>query len=224
MIGNVRSLDFVSLDFGDLGELLPMNVLRLFLWLAALASAAAGQDQCPLLVRVMNPAGNLLSGVPVTVEEKDGRAESGVTNNGQVRFCDLGVLHVTVGIGSQYGCSYTKVQNVPLAWGITRTLSVIFDDMACRVDEPPPILLCAVLFRFKDDAGKWIPGVTFKPSLQRLPNAESDSYGRIMVRMANGEDLKVEAVKQGYLSEPINLHCSRNLLLREQTVTMHGVR
>jgi hypothetical protein len=201
-----------------------MNAFWLVLLLAAASAPAAGQDFCPLVVHVMDPGGKLVSGVPVKVEEKSGRAVSSTVEKGEVRFCDLGVLHVTVSVGFPSGCNYTVVQNVPLVWSLTRKLDITYDEGVCRVDGPPPILLCAVLFRFADENGKWLPGVGFAPPVSRFPGLRSDSYGRSMVRAADGEEVHTSTDKPGYLPQVIQFKCSNNLSQAEQVITLQRAR
>jgi hypothetical protein len=199
--------------------------IRLFMFALLLGfESASAQEFCSLTVQVVDPKGKIVAGVPVTVEEKTGRIESASGDGGEVRFCDLGVLPVVIRVGSPYDCDHTVVQNVPLTWGLTRQVRVIFDRMACLTDSPPPPLLCAVLFRFSDDKGSWIPGVEFKPAIQRFPNLRSDAYGRAMVRMANGEELHVKTSKDGYLPVAIDLKCSSNLTDRERTVILQKIQ
>lgn len=178
------------------------------------------QDYCSLVVQVVNPAGTPVDRIPVTVEERDGRVESGSTEGGEMRFCGLGVSPVTVTVGASHRCNYTIVGNVPLAWMVTRKLKIVFDQTVCQVDEPPPILLCAVLFRFVDQDGKRIAGVEFSPLLPRFPDLKSDVFGRAMVRMANREEFQASAVKPGFAPEPIDVKCSSNLTDRERTIVL----
>lgn len=183
----------------------------------ALASAAA-QDYCSLIVQVVDPNGNPISGVSVALQEATGRVESATAENGEARFCDLGVLGVAVSVGSSSGCQ-TVVRNLPLDWQLTRRIKMMYDRAPCLVDGPSPVLLCSLLLRFTDGSGRWISGVGFNPGVPRSPNLRSDSYGRAMVRMANREELHVTTAKEGYLPEVIDLQCSSNLG-RERIVTL----
>jgi hypothetical protein len=201
-----------------------MRLLRpIFLLLGGVARLIA-QDHCSLIVQVVDPSGGVIAGVPVTVEEVNGRVVSSSVEGGEARFCDLGVSSVTVSVGASTDCDYTVVRNVPLVWGLPRKLRIVFDRTVCQVDGPPPTFLCSVLLRFIDEAGRWIPAVEFNPPIQRSPNLRSDSYGRAMVRMSNGEGLRTFTDKHGYLPERIDLNCSSNLTIRERIVTLRKTR
>jgi hypothetical protein len=181
---------------------------------------AAAQDYCSLVVDVTDSGDRPLTHVPVTVEEADGRTESSPTEKGEARFCDLGISQVTVSVGSPSDCTYAVVRNVPLLWSATRRIKVVYDNGICAVDEPPPILLCAVLLRFRGQNGNWISGVKFDPPLPRFLDLRSDSSGRAMIRLANREELHTATRKDGYISRGIDLSCSGNLTERERIVTL----
>jgi hypothetical protein len=101
-----------------------------------------------------------------------------------------------------------------------RKVKIVFDDMPCHVDGPPPILLCGVLFRFADESGNGVANVGFNPPLQRGPDLRSDSYGRMMVRIANHESFHTDTEKSGYSPESVDLECSSSLLERERTIRL----
>jgi hypothetical protein len=200
-----------------------MSVLQI-IFLAILSTASvAAQDYCSLIVQVVDPAGNKASGVSVSVQEVGGRIETISTENGEAHFCDLGVKGVTITVGDSIGCQ-TVVRNVPLEWGFTNRIKVLYDRAPCLIELPPPIFLCDILFRFKDGDGKWIPGVGFDPPALRPRNLHSDGYGRAMVTLADREVLHTRTMKEGYLPEAIDLTCSRNLLDRERVVTLRVLR
>jgi len=197
-----------------------MTILRFLLVLMVGCVGAWAQDYCSLIVQVVDPSGNAASGVPVKVEEANGRVVSGTAERGVARFCDLGVLPVAISVGFPAACNEAIVRNVPLGWSLTRTVKIVFDRAPCLVDGPPPILLCALLLRFNDEKGEWVAGVGFKPRIERYPNLQSDSYGRAIVRMGKGEEIHAATDKLGYLPGVIDLKCSNSLLERERTITL----
>jgi hypothetical protein len=197
-----------------------MKLLIACVCMAVGVAGAEAQDFCSLIVQVVSPEGTPVDRIPVTVEEKDGHTESGSTEKGEMRFCGLGVSPVTVTAGASHHCNYTIVRNVPLAWMVTRKLKIVFDEAVCHVDEPPPILLCAVLFRFVDQEGNRMAGVTFNPPPSRSPGLKSDAFGRAMVRLANREEFHSTAARPGLRPEAIDVECSSNLTERERTVVL----
>jgi hypothetical protein len=192
------------------------------LWLVMVmgggTATAAAQEYCSIIVKIVGPADNVVSGVWVEAREGNGRVESRVAEQGEVRFCDLGTSGVTITVGSG-GCQAITA-NVPTDWGRTLTIKMVYDPQPCRLDSPPPILPCSVLLRFSDTYGRWIPGVHLEPPLPRFPNLVSDSYGRAMVSMAKGEESQATAVKAGYQAEAVQLKCSGKAPLSERTVVL----
>ena len=196
--------------------------MLLVLFLSATGCGLA-QDFCSLKVRVVDPLGKALTGIPVSIEEANGRAESRATENGEAEFCDLGLTGVTVTAG--FRCNQVLVRDVPLTWQSTRQELIVYDRAPCLVDGPPPIFPCTVLFRFRDSSENWIKDVHFDPPITRLPRLTSDSYGRAMIRMADREQIHTTAEHPGYIGERIDLECSRSLAGQsERVITLETVR
>ena len=145
---------------------------------------------------------------------------SATVEKGEARFCDLGVLHVTVTLGWPYQCNYTVIRDVRLEWQRAQELKAFFDDGACTRDGISPLLPCAVLFRFADEAGNWIEGVRFSPPSKRLPGLQSDVYGRMMLPLGRGEDFHAIATREGFVAREVNLRCSGEVLTTEEKITL----
>jgi hypothetical protein len=202
-------------------ELFPTMNLRLVTLLVIIAASnASAQDYCSLVVSVVKPTGGQVSGVVVGVDESNGRSEAHISEAGEARFCDLGVSNVAVSIGRENSCGYVVVRNVPLVFGFTRRIGIIYDDTLCREDRAPPILPCQVLLRFRDQDANWVPGIRFSPPMPHLGIDQSDSSGRVMVGLAAGEQVHSVAGKEGYVSQPIDLACSRPFKERERIVML----
>jgi hypothetical protein len=82
------------------------------------------------VVRVLLPDGRRPE-APVTVIEHGGRTEEKDQEDRDVEFCDLGILPVTVKVGSDGMCNQTTVENVPISYDNTYTLVVTYDALAC---------------------------------------------------------------------------------------------
>ena len=196
-----------------------MKPIQLSILLLMCCAVLSGQAFCPLVVSVVNLSGSPVSGVPVTVEEASGRTVREVTRDGVARFCDLGVSNVSVAVGASSDCNYVVVRNVQLAWLITKETKVMRDPVGCREDLPP-LLLCNVLLRFKDETGHWQPDVVFSVPIKRLAGARSDSFGRVMIALANHEDVHAIAVKDGFSPQTIDLSCPAASVEKERIVTL----
>jgi hypothetical protein len=193
-----------------------MNGLALtFLLLGAIAS---GETVCSLRVQVTNPDGGVLTGIPVSVHESDGRIESTDTQNGEATFCGLGryVASITVGLS----CGEVTVRNVPLAWGITRTVRVIYDRTPCLEDRPAPRLLCGILLRFREHGGGTIPGVELSFAERPDWKLQGDEWGRAMIRMAKGDIVQFSASAAGFDSERGELVCTMATAASERIVVL----
>lgn len=195
-----------------------MGVLQiLFLTILSAASVAA-QDYCSLIVQVVDPAGNKIrSSVWVTAQEGGGRVAFASTEDGEARLCDLGVKGATITVGSLGACQ-SVVRNIPLLWGITNRVKILYDLGPCSMESSPPMptIACSVLLRFMDTDGKWIPDVVLEPSR----DVRSDRYGRAMLTLANEESLHARSRKEGFLPEAIDLTCLRGLLDPERVVAL----
>src|SRR5580704_8529456 len=148
-----------------------MKIALLLLLLTA-GSAVAAPDYCSLVVRVLNQGGTASSRILVVVSEPSGVVlADNTTENGEAKFCGLGVQPVTVKVGGS-SCNQVLVQNVMLIWNSTREVIVTY--VPCPSEMPsvvPPS--CWVLFRFRDENEKWISDVSFIPPVPRAPTLAS---------------------------------------------------
>jgi hypothetical protein len=190
-----------------------MKILAMALFAVA---AAFAEDYCSLIVEVVNSNGQPVSGQTVEVFERDGRAVSAVTTNGEARFCDLGVLPVTIRVIAGY--DQPSVENTLLSWMQTRKVRITYDDTRRR---PVQDWLCSILLRFRDEEGKWIPDVALNPSLPKSPNLRSDSFGRAMLHLDYTEEVHVTSEHAGYVSEKIDtVKCTSFWPESERIVTL----
>jgi hypothetical protein len=193
----------------------------LFLLLAAISARA--DEFCSLAVHVTNQGGYKPAGVPVRLVESNGRTESGVTKNGEVRFCDLGTNPVTLTVGERDGCSEVVLRNVAVGWNIERILKVIYDRTYCNGDEIQSIG-CLDLLRFVDEQGKPVAQVHFEPPLGAARTVHSDAYGRVMVQLQPGEKSTFKASSPGYAPETVELNCGATTSKRERMITLHSAK
>ncbi len=195
-----------------------MRTVALILLLFAAATGAVAQTYCSLVVKIVDPNGREVPEAAVSLSEENGRIVKAENQRGGVRFCDLGLLPVTITVGSP-SCNQVTVRNVPLQWGSTKTIKIIYDAAPCLRDLPP-VAACKILFRFSDDRGKWISGVVLDPPVSTADPSRSDDSGRILVRIAAGTELRAMTKRDGYAPEDLHLTCTRDLMIAERPLKL----
>jgi hypothetical protein len=203
--------------------------------LLLLPAETAAQDYCSLIVKLVDANNRQdLSIKTITLTESGGRTLKAENRGGEVRFCDLGILPVTITVGSPY-CHEVNIRNVPLQFGETRTIKILSDNALCSNGsrESVPLPGCRILLRFRDEQSNWISGVTLRPLIagtdfhevdiaQRSnPFRLSDASGRTLVQIALKKELHATADRDGYKPEEINLNCTSETYISERTVTLH---
>lgn len=153
--------------------------IALLLCVAALSASTPGraQDRCSLIVRVLSPDGRRPK-APVSVIQEDRRVEELEQDSAEVRFCGLGILPVTVTVGSGGMCGQVIVRDVPVAWNRTYLLHVTYDPGACRERVPPPEPACEVLFRVRSATGAPVPGAVISLASPISKPLVGDRFGR----------------------------------------------
>jgi hypothetical protein len=166
--------------------------------LVAYSAAGASPGTCSLAVGVHLPDGRRLE-VPISVVEENGRVEDKwqEPGEGDVMFCDLGILPVTVIVGSSGRCHQTTIRKVRLFWEETYRLVVTYDPLAC----PETVRLpnCRVLFRVQDPLGNWIPGAHVSISSPVETNETTDVYGRASMVIRTATHLRGEVDAAGFV-------------------------
>jgi hypothetical protein len=138
-----------------------------------------------------------------------------------VKFCDLGIVPVTVMVGDP-ACNQVIVRNVPLEWQQTRELRILYEREPCLIDRPP-VAACSILYRFADPGGKWIRGISVQVDRPRPEKLRGDVFGRVLVSIAADEELRAFAAAHGFLPAELRLSCTPKNSWVEQKVTMHPV-
>jgi hypothetical protein len=141
-------------------------------------SGLTAADQCSLVVRALTPDGERPE-APISVLEQNGRVERHDQEDADVRFCDLGILPVTVKVGSDGICNQVTIKDVPIRYGETYLLTVTYDPGPCLRDTPPPpVPVCTMLFRVTDRTGEWLPKAQIRLTSPTLIQLMTDEYGR----------------------------------------------
>jgi hypothetical protein len=163
-----------------------MNSVKLILVLGLVTAAqAAPAGYCSLVVSVTDPNGKRPTAI-ITVIEQGGRTIDGFSEGRDVRFCDLGLLPVTVKVGADDSCNQVTVNNVPMSWLQTYHLKITYDLRPCLEDKPRvPSPFCTYLFRISDSTGKWVTDASVHVEPINL-TLKSDDSGRVSVDMKLG--------------------------------------
>jgi hypothetical protein len=168
----------------------------------------------------MSPAGAAVE-ARVVVREADGHLISNSTRQGAATFCALGTTPVSVSVGDE-ACNQVTVRNVPLEWNKTRTLSVIYDEAPCQIDRPP-VAACAFLLRFVDFNRHPMAAVPFE-ALKPFPETlQADDYGRVLVRVAAGQELIGAARLTGYEPLSVDIPCTTDNIDVERVLTLRKI-
>jgi len=218
-------------------------IVTAFLALTGLQSAKAA-GYCSLSVRVLSPEQWRQEEVLVSVRENSGRIIKKWTTSEDVKFCDLGIMPVTVTVGRDTCNNQTIVKDVRLSWDKQYVLTVTYDLQSC-FDGPRfianPFPRCVELFRIADMAGNWIENalIQFNPSglktqktdndylnivIQNAPlrykAQKTDNAGRVRLMMEAGEKVKGTISAEGYQSKTFSLSCSRPLYDYEELIKL----
>jgi hypothetical protein len=183
------------------------------------AGSLAAQDFCPLVVRAVSPDGQRPE-VSISVEERNGRNIELEQGSEDVRFCDLGILPVTVTVGLA-GCNQVQVKDVPLSWASEYLLLITYDVSPCLKESPrPPIPVCHVLFRVADERGRWIVGASIRFDETSLRSLITDAHGRALHRMTLNQHVQGSIQKSGYAPRQFSISCTRSEPNREMLIKL----
>jgi hypothetical protein len=185
---------------------------------ACSASTLVGEDYCSLTVRVLSPDGRR-PGASVSVKEENGRVKEQEADqeSGDVRFCDLGGVPVTVTVGNDE-CNQVIVRGVPVSWNDPYLLTVTYDPEPCLRELPRgPIPICRVIFRVADGGGKWVDGATINLPNQNLKQLTTDRFGRASIPVKLRDDVR-GSVNKGADSVDFSFRCAG--FVHEEHITL----
>ena len=188
----------------------------------ALAAQQAPPDYCSLVVRVINEQDSEID-APVSVREVGGTEVESEYEVGGARFCNLGILPVTVKVGRPESCHYTIIHNVPLAWQETRTIVIKHEVEPCeRHLPPPPKPLCQLLIRVVDQNGVGLPATVEVNRVNRRAKEtyQTDRVGRARVLMESGSALGCIVRVDRFLPKQIDANCTLDTPRMERIVVL----
>jgi hypothetical protein len=137
-----------------------------------------------------------------------------------VRFCDLGILPVTVKVGLDTVCNQVVVRDVPVAWNRKYLLRVTYDPEACRERAPPPEPTCEVLFRVRNPAGDGVPGAAVRLTSPIEKSLVTDQFGRADIVLRATSHVAGSATGGGLEAASFAFDCSRQRPEQEETVSL----
>jgi hypothetical protein len=189
---------------GQLHKLILSCSVTLFSF--AVPTTARPQTYCALTVQVVAPNGRHPE-ASVEVLEKSGRKiEKDQPPGGVARFCDLGILPVTVTVGLK-DCEVV-VRDVYLKWREPYTLNVSYDPENC-MDEALPSSLpnCKFLIRVNDSKSEWISGAVLRFEDSQRSSITTDKWGRVFFVVRTGTELRGSVTADGFVSQDFSVGC-----------------
>jgi len=193
--------------------------MRLLTIILAFCFSASAADYCSLAVKVIDPQGREPETL-VSVRERDGRVTQHENARGGVGFCNLGITPVEVTVGPP-SCNQAIVRNVPVDWAEERKITILYDPAPCMVDTPP-VAACEFLLRFVAAGGEPISGVRFELEKPYEQAWKADRFGRVMIRIAAGQQMSGVATHQGLAPAEVAAPCVTQNRLMERYVTLRG--
>jgi hypothetical protein len=184
-----------------------------------LGQSAQAAGYCSLVVRVLSPERQRPLETPVSVLEATRTIEK-ETTGGDLEFCDLGLLPVTVVVGTD-SCRQVVVKDIPLAWQEQQILTITYDRSPCLRDlPPPPVAVCQVMLRVSDQNKQWLRGaqVAFDNGRSNLVN--TDEAGRAVIFTGAGAELRGVVTLGGFSKAQFTSVCTRSQPIVEIPLTL----
>lgn len=180
-----------------------------------------GEEWCPLIVKVYQQDSSYQAEADITVTEEDGARYSFQNAPGEAKFCGLGFRPVTVEVKG-----FCETVRVATSWFVrdeTRILKVLLDQERCFRDRPhPPIPVCDILLRIRDESGAPRSDATFVALAPKEWRRQSDSYGRVSTVIAMGEELRGYVSARKSVDLPLRIPCRRGQAPTEKVLVLRG--
>jgi hypothetical protein len=177
------------------------------------------QPICSLTVKVVNPQ-NAEVEAEIQVVESNGRTTILENELGGARFCDLGLLPVTITVGKS-ACNQVVLRDVPLDWPGTKTVNVIYDIEPCFVTRVPS-KFCDVMIRVLDVGDRPLQEAKIHVSGSDKPPAKTDEFGRGFVPIATGAGI-IEIEHDGFVTGKLVINCDLKSPKQEQVIRLRAI-
>lgn len=188
-----------------------VNRISLFLMaglLISLANSAKGaSDYCAFEVKVTDPSGAPLAGIPVAMIQQDDKEfgrEVRTDHDGRARLCDAPMQQVSIIVGLDI-CGAVAVKAVRASWPATERLFITYEPKGC--DHFGASASCTILLRLLDEYDHPVPGAAWLAE-QGQSGPASDEYGRIFKSVRDGSKLEGAVSKNGYAPVRISVPCT----------------
>lgn len=190
----------------------------LLIYLVLIMPDLKGQH-CALVVKIVDPSNQPID-TYVTVMDSAGSATEQKATNGAANFCGLGIKPVTVTVGRNERCNQLIVKNVPLRWGRTYVMKVIYDYESCLSPWIPVVTpSCEMLVKTIDADGDPVAGAVLRLR-GRAAELKTDDYGRAYLNLAVGMEAAIDVRHPDYSSTSIHTACLGPELKVEKTVVL----
>jgi hypothetical protein len=153
------------------------------------------------------------------VTESSGRVEEKDQEDSDVRFCDLGILPVTVTVGSDGLCNQVTVHNVPVTLDGSYLLQVTYEPLPCGTEVRPPTPICSLLFRVADADG-WLSGARIDLTTPTHDQLTTDEFGRALFTAENGARVSGTVTAPGHKATGFSWSCSVRDLRHEENLQL----
>lgn len=173
------------------------------------------EPACSLTIHLVDSHGRPVHDY-VTIVEAGGRQIEKKHYPGGVRFCDLGIMPVRIEVRPlSISCTWRFSEVVDVNWGEERAHTIVVPSEPCKYPVPNLSTKCALLFRIKDEDGKWLGEsriMLLTPSRRPLI---TDRYGRAFIQVPMRSLVTGEVSVQGHHPSKFNLTCDKPLTERE---------
>jgi hypothetical protein len=181
------------------------------------ASRVLSQAEPSLLVTVVDPSGNEVE-ADVTLTDTNGTQVKKENDTGGVKFYGLGVEPVTVVVGKP-PCNQVTVRDVPLRWGDTVRVKVVYNVEDCLIDMPHSPA-CGVVIRVVDTDANPVARTSISITAPQRSSATGDKFGRYFINVPFGRVLLADVSAAGMVGSSIKVPCERDRQLVDSFVTL----
>jgi hypothetical protein len=198
----------------DLGEFRLWFLMRLSMQVLLLnaVSALAFGGRCELSVKVTNPSGAPLEGVPVTLLGRDGKTiERGKTaSGGRIELCRARKGQYEVEVGDEDTCFRPLFRSVT-AWP-ERYIELAVVLPPCIGGNGWTANYCSFVFTLADaKTGEELGDATLQTDAGKVVGRSTEN-GRVALRMYLNESIVLSAAKSGYSTTPLVEYRCRTIL------------
>ena len=194
----------VNVGESDANSMKLIYPMLLGLLAVSTADLVAG-DVCELTIRVLNDSGQPRSSTLVELLAPNGTVvESGRTNNGTVRFCDLGFGTHSVRVGEDE-CDPVTIARIAENFQMENTITVT--KHSCSSGYESTARSCPIHIRVRSVDGPLPQARLTFPGI-KIPEA-ADKYGRVSSALLTASNSIFTISMPGYSPTTVSLSCEQ---------------